>query len=109
MDSTYKIKTGLPLEIIPLSHPYLLKKNIDLPLMILFKDSVLANNLVKVWHSVNGKTDMVDMQTDGEGRLQVPVSQNGHWMISVVKMEPLSDTSKANWQSYWGSLTWGIK
>jgi hypothetical protein len=109
MDSTYKIKTGLPLEIIPLAHPYLLKKNKDLPVQFIFKDSILANCLVKVWHRINGKTDMTDMHTDEKGRLWVPVSQNGEWMISVVKMEPLADTSKANWQSYWGSLTWGYK
>jgi uncharacterized GH25 family protein len=108
-DSSYKLNTGLPLEIIPLKHPYSLKKGQELPVMILFKDSVLANNMVKVWHKLNGKTDMKDLYTDANGRLQVPVSLSGEWMLSVVKMEALSDTSRANWQSYWGSLTWGYR
>jgi uncharacterized GH25 family protein len=108
-DSSYKQKTGLPLDIIPLCHPYGLKKGQDLPIMILFKDSVLANNMVKVWHKLNGKTEMKDLYTDANGRLQVPVSLSGKWMLSVVKMEALSDTSRADWQSYWGSLTWGYK
>ena len=108
-DSTYKNKTGLPLDIIPLRHPYSLKKGQALPIKILFKDSVLANNMVKVWHKINGKTDMKDLYTDENGRLLVPVSLSGQWMLSVVKMEALSDTSRADWQSYWGSLTWGYK
>jgi uncharacterized GH25 family protein len=108
-DSSYKKKTGLPLEIIPLIHPYGLKKGQSLPVKVLFKDSVLANNMVKVWHKLNGKTDMKDLYTDENGRLQVPVSLSGQWMLSVVKMEALSDSSRADWQSYWGSLTWGYK
>jgi uncharacterized GH25 family protein len=108
-DSAYKRKTGLPLEIIPLAHPYTLKKGQALPVKILFMDSVLANNMVKVWHRHNGKTEMTDLFTDTYGRLEVPVSLSGQWMLSVVKIEPLSDTSRANWQSYWGSLTWGYK
>lgn len=108
-DSTYKNKTGLPLDIIPLYHPYSLKKGQALPVKILFKDSVLANNMVKIWHKLNGKTEMKDLYTDENGRLLVPVSLSGQWMLSVVKMEALSDTSKADWQSYWGSLTWGYK
>ena len=108
-DSAYNRKTGLPLEIIPLAHPYALKKGQELPVKILFMDSVLANNMVKVWHRHNGKTEMKDLYTDANGRLQVPVSLSGQWMLSVVKMEPLSDTSRADWQSYWGSLTWGYR
>ncbi len=108
-DSSYKRKTGLPLEIIPLAHPYTLKKGQELPVKILFMDSVLANNMVKVWHRHNGKTEMKDLYTDANGRLQVPVSLSGQWMLSVVKMEALSDTSRADWQSYWGSLTWGYR
>jgi uncharacterized GH25 family protein len=108
-DSSYNRKTDLPLDIIPLKHPYSLKKGQELPVKILFKDSVLANNMVKVWHKQNGKTEMKDLYTDENGRLQVPVSLSGEWMLSVVKMEALSDTSRANWQSYWGSLTWGYR
>jgi uncharacterized GH25 family protein len=108
-DSSYKRKIGLPLEVIPLTHPYALKKNQPLQVKILFKDSLLANNLVKVWHKLNGKTQMTNLYTDAQGRLQVPVRQTGEWMISLVKMEPLSDTSGADWQSYWGSLTWGYR
>ena len=80
----------MPLEIIPLAHPYDLKKGQELPVKILFMDSVLANNMVKVWHRHNGKTEMKDLYTDANGRLQVPVSLSGQWMLSVVKMEALS-------------------
>lgn len=108
-DSAYNRKTGLPLDIIPLSHPYALQKGQKLPVKILFKDSLLVNNMVRVWHKHNGKTEASTLYTDADGRLQVPVSLAGEWMLSVVKMEPLADSSGADWQSYRGSLTWGYK
>jgi hypothetical protein len=30
-------------------------------------------------------------------------------MISTVKMERLENDPRANWQSYWGSCTWGYQ
>ena len=30
-------------------------------------------------------------------------------MVSTVKMIRLENDAKANWQSYWGSCTWGYQ
>ena len=35
------------------------------------------------------------------------VSNDPDWMVSLVKMVPNKADDKADWQSYWGSFTWG--
>jgi uncharacterized GH25 family protein len=98
--------TGLPLDIVPLAHPYSLKMGENLPLKLLFRGEPVPGQRVKVWHRFQGKTEMKDMETDANGKLVVPVSLRGQWMVSAVRMERIARDS-ADWQSYWGSLTWG--
>jgi uncharacterized GH25 family protein len=105
-DSTFKKHTGLPLDIIPLRHPYLLKKGQSLPVKVLFEEEPLVNQLVKLWHKKSGKVTMVDYTTNKNGVIYVPVSLIGQYMVSTVKMSRI-ETDSAQWQSYWGSLTWG--
>jgi uncharacterized GH25 family protein len=100
--------TGLPLDIIPLVHPYTLKKGQNLPVKLLFKGDPLENYRVKVWHRHHGKTIADDMKTDSTGQLSIPVSLAGQWMVSTVRMERITQDS-ADWRSYWGSLTWGYE
>jgi uncharacterized GH25 family protein len=107
-DNLHNKRTGLPLDIIPMAHPYSLKKGEELPLKFLFKGAPLPDALVKAWHRLNGKTTMKDLKTDAQGQLSIPVSLAGRWMVSTVRMErELRDS--AQWQSYWGSLTWGYE
>ncbi|MCU0380438.1 MAG: DUF4198 domain-containing protein [Chitinophagaceae bacterium] len=98
--------TGLPLDIIPLAHPYALKKGQSLPVEVRFKGEVLPHYRVKLWHRLNSKTEVKDLETDSTGQLRIPVSLAGQWMVSAVRMERIARDS-ADWQSYWGSLTWG--
>jgi uncharacterized GH25 family protein len=67
----------------------------------------LMNTLVKVWQHKNNKTTKEDLTTDDKGEISFIVETAGEWMVSCVKMERLTDNSKAQWQSYWGSCTWG--
>ncbi len=142
-DETYEKETSLPIDIIPLNHPYLLKKNEELTIRILFNKEPLSRAVVKVWHKLKNKTEKKEYTTDQNGNFSFPVSISGQWMISTVKMiriqdnekaarpdnlklkdtlqqkdtlplqdttitkNPLSLRDSADWQSYWGSLTWG--
>jgi uncharacterized GH25 family protein len=104
----YKRTTPLPLDIIPLNHPYQLRKGQELQLQVLFRKEPLAGQLVKVWHKLNGKVETTDLRTDEHGELRIPVSLAGQWMASTVRMERAEpEDTTAQWQSYWGSLTWG--
>ena len=108
-DRTFSIATGMPVDIIPLANPYQLSDNDSLTVRILFQKQPLANSLVRVWNRDNGITDQKDMMTDENGEIVFPVSTNGKWMVSAITMEKISDDSKAQWQSYWGTFTWGYE
>ncbi len=108
-DKTFSVNTNLPLEIIPLSNPYLVKKNDSLSVKVIFQNYPLANYHVKIWHRENDSTIKAGMLTDENGEIKFPVLPSGKWMLSLVKMVRLQNDAKADWQSYWGSFTWGYK
>jgi uncharacterized GH25 family protein len=97
----------MPIDIIPLSNPYQFKNKELLRVRVLYKRSPLANTHVKLWHRLKDKTEKKELYTDENGEIIVRVITKGKWMISAVKMERLFDNPIADWQSYWGSLTWG--
>jgi uncharacterized GH25 family protein len=101
--------TNLPLDIIPAANPYTVKNNDTLSVKVLFKNQPLANQLVNVWQRVNGKTSKQEYRTNSKGGLSFEISASGKWMVSTVKMIHLDNDPKANWQSYWGSCTWGYE
>lgn len=106
-DNTYSVLTGMPVDVIPLSNPYSLKNKDSLTVKILFRNTPLAHALIKIWHRKNDKTEKTEFVSDENGQIRFPVSVSGKWMVSVVKMERLDMDEKAQWQSYWGNLTWG--
>lgn len=99
---------GLALDIVPLDNPYNLKQTTSMQFNIYFSGRPLRDGLVRVWHKVNGKTEVKTLQVI-KGLLETTIEPNGTWMISIVKMELLKGDSKADYQSYWGSLTWGYE
>ena len=108
-DKTFSFATELVIDIIPFSNPYQLNNNELFRAKIFFKRSPLANALVKLWHRANNKTVKKEVTTDANGEIVFRVTTKGKWMISTVKMERLHDNPIADWQSYWGSLTWGYE
>lgn len=102
----YSRETGLPIDIILQTNPYSIRDSAFIAVKILFKGTPLASHLCKLWHSDNGKTNMQNLVTNASGEVTVPVRHSGRWMMSAVNMVQATD-STAQWQSYWGSLTWG--
>ena len=110
--SLYKKETSLPLDIIPLKNPYDLKDTSAIPFMtvkVLFQKKLLSNHRILVWHRLNGQTLKSEYTTDEKGQINFPMSNDGRWMISTVKMERFTEDPNAQWQSYWGSCTWGYE
>lgn len=110
----YKKQTTLPVDIIPLSHPYTLSNEQTLKLKVLFKGQPLANAKMKVWHRVTDLVTDTSYLSDANGEFSFPVTTSGEWMVSCVHMIHLDADPKTNpltnypvWQSYWGSVTWG--
>ena len=108
-DQTFKTTTFLPIDIIPLTNPYSAKDNELIRAKVFYKSTPLVNTLVKIWHRKNGKTEKKELTTDANGEIVFKVITRGKWMISTVKMERVADNPVCDWQSYWGSLTWGYE
>ena len=47
-------------------------------------------------------------RSDAQGRIRFQL-RAGQSMVSLVQMVPMTDTKEADWQSYWGSLTFGCR
>lgn len=108
-DNTNSLATELSIDIIPLSNPYSLKPMDTLNVKIFFNEHPVSNTLVKIWHHNNGKTIKTDLTSNESGEIKFPVTTTGKWMVSIVKMIRLENDPRAQWQSYWGSLTWGYQ
>ena len=106
-DQTFSYATELVVDIIPFSNPYQLNNKEVFQAKVFYKRSPLVNALVKVWHRTNHKTEKKELRTDANGEIAFRVTTKGKWMISTVKMERLTDNPVCDWQSYWGTLTWG--
>lgn len=101
--------TGLPLDIIPLTNPYSLSNDQPVTVQVLFQKQPLANQLIKVWNRYQKTTIKNEYRTNEKGEFSFPVNTRGKWMVSTVEMVPLEHDPLANWQSYWGSCTWGYE
>ncbi len=105
-DDTYATNCGMPLEIILLENPYALKVGDKLSFKILFEGKPLADAVVRSWHKVDEtKTNQGRYRTNAQGIATIELNAKGLWMISLVKMIEYGDKSHADYQSFWGSLT----
>lgn len=107
-DETYGKETGMPLEIIPLQNPYRLKTGEKLSVKVLFEGKPLANHAVRTWYkNNNAETPVTEsvIRTNAKGVATFALNAEGCWMVSLVRMVPYNDASKADYQSYWASLT----
>ena len=105
-DKTFKKKTGMPLEIIPLQNPYTLNSGDKMTVQVFFNGQPLANKMIVTWNkTATTKTRQQKLRTDKKGQMTFPLDQNGQWMVSLVHMTPVENNPEANYQSYWGNLT----
>ncbi|MBS1557367.1 MAG: DUF4198 domain-containing protein [Bacteroidetes bacterium] len=107
-DATFKKKVGLRIEIIPQQNPYALKTGDYLQCLVLFDGKPAKNQLTKVWNKVGNTAILQNMYTENDGMIKFPISSKGPWMVSSVTMIPSQKTG-ADWQSFWGSLLFGIE
>lgn len=107
-DRTYAIQTNMTLEIVPQQNPYEIAKNGQISYQVLFKKQPLGNAYVRLWNKNAGKLTTESARSDTSGRVSLP-QKTGINMVSVVTMVPTNDPTTADWQSYWGSLTFAVR
>jgi uncharacterized GH25 family protein len=107
-DDTYKINAGMRLELIPQQNPYSLKNGNSLVFNVLFNNQPLQNALVVVWQKgIGTKTIVQKFRSDANGNITFKLNRKGKIMVSAVRMVPI-ESPEADYQSYWGSYTFGF-
>ena len=102
-----KKRTDLVLDIVPDENPYSISKDGKIKMKLFFQGDALKKTKIKVWHKANNKVNVEEYTTDESGEVKIFISPRGEWMISCVKMVRAKNDPEAEWQSYWGTLTWG--
>lgn len=98
---------GLPLELVPERNPYQFSPGETLPVRLLFNGDPLADALV-VGMNAAAPTETVSARTDDDGRVALQLDRPGVWMIKTLHMIEAEPDAQADWQSYWGSLTFRL-
>lgn len=106
---------GLTLEVVPERDP---SAGGTVPVRILLRGRPLAGVLVRAWcappnahQPALGAAErdslgpVFQSRADARGRVVLPVRREGEWLVSAVHMEPSTDPTEADWQSWWSSLT----
>jgi uncharacterized GH25 family protein len=106
-EDTHKRLHSYPVEILSMENPYTLKIGDPIHFKILFDGKPVFGVRVKVWNRFDNRTTIQNIYTEKDGTLETRVSSPGPWMVSVVRMIP-SKQSGADWQSFRGSLVFGI-
>lgn len=109
-DSTnevYSKNTGMRLELISLQNPYTASQS--LTFQVLFDNTPVENALLLVWQKGVEKPNVRRFRTDATGKASFSFNPKGVFMISTVHMVPYTNPAEADWQSYWGSYTFGFK
>ncbi|MDB5760060.1 MAG: hypothetical protein JWM30_3349 [Burkholderia sp.] len=107
-DDTFALKTGQRLEITPLSDPYAAQPGSTLRFRLTFEGRPLANALVKGWHKHDTQLLIIKARTDAAGEVSLSLPYAGEWMVSVVHMIPATNAPNADWDSFWGNLTFAL-
>ncbi len=97
--------TDMTLEIIPLEDPYSLDKSGYLPVKILYLGKPLVGAQVIAYSASNTADKLVEL-TDDSGIANFYLTHTDQWLIKSVHIIRTPDTDKkANWESFWASLT----
>lgn len=101
-------KTALPLDIVPSKNIYKAEEKKSMKFTIYFNQYPLRNTAVKIWHrDITNNLVTKEINTNNKGQISADISSPGKWMISCVYMERNTADTIADWQSYWGSVTFG--
>lgn len=106
-DNTYAKTLGLKLEITPLENPYSKKIGDTLKFKVMFDGKPLIGKTV---FADNRDSTTQKMTTDNKGELSMKIAHQGLWLIRLVHMQRCqTNCETADWESYWGAFTFGVR
>ena len=106
--STWKRKLGHRLEILPLSDPSLVKPGETLSVRVLFDARPLAAAQVTAFGRRAKKVTERSSRTDATGTARLKLDHPGEWVVRLVHMRRCPDRKAADWESFWGAVTFGF-
>ncbi len=99
---------GFTLELVAERNPYALRSGEDLPVRLTYEKRPLAGALVVAINRLN-PADKLALRSDADGRVRFQLKKGGVWLIKAVHMVPAPAGSRADWASYWASLTFQLR
>lgn len=108
-DDTATKTLGQKLEILPLSDPTSLKTKESLRVRILFDGKPLAGAQVARHH--RGKNDKITTRTartSDKGEAAFLLDEGGVYLVRLVHMRRATKDENADWESFWGALTFAV-
>lgn len=106
-DNTYKIQANMPMELLPLNHPYEIKKGQALKIRILMNQLPLAGHKVEIWHKLNGKVTKTEYTSDPQGDIDFIPSLKGKYLAHSAGSLPRDSVSGVPAKHFLSSLSWG--
>ena len=100
--------TGLPLEIVPVVSPYSEPRPARFPVRILYEGRGLPGALVKLIDLEQDLAVVEARRSDATGVATLAMPKRGSWLVSVVWTKPLADSSAADYETIFASLTFGV-
>ncbi len=107
-DDTSTRSAGLRLEITPRTDPLAAVAGDALRFVLTFEGSPRPGVLVRAWHRQGRQTTTIRTTTDAQGGFVLALPFPGMWMLNAVHMVPATDSAEADWDSFWGSLTFDL-
>ncbi len=100
--------SGQTIEFVPLVDPASLSPGQSLKVRILFRGSPAPNLHVEAASLSGGVVKQRDVgRTDSQGQINIPLDVAGIWKLHAIRMER-SNSNKADWESFWASLTFEV-
>ncbi len=98
---------GCTIELVAERNPYTLQAEEDLPVRLTYENRPLAGALVVAMNRLT-PAEKQTARTDDTGRVRFRLRSGGMWMIKAVHMVPAPANSRAEWTSFWASLTFKL-
>ena len=98
---------GFTLELVAERNPYVLAAGDELPVRLTYRQRPLANALV-IAINRHDPAAKLSARSDQDGRVRFRLPEGGMWLIKAVHMVPAPAGTKAQWASFWASLTFEL-
>lgn len=103
VNGPYNHAFGFPLELIAEDNPFTFEVQKEFSVRLFYQGKPLAGVLVRAT-AKNNKEHTWEKRTNEEGRVAIPISCGGIWLINTVHMVALPAGLDADWESFWASL-----